>query len=395
MFRLTSGSSAGYIRVSDYLFNPELVKGFEEIVRRFENETEVMLLDQIDNNGGSMFQMYALLSSLSDRPLIPPKHQVMIWEDHAAVAADIVADADAGEAVAPGERPSAELVAYSRFLLSEKAEGRGENGKYTNPVFLDGVSEIPPASNPYTKPIVVLSNVGTFSAGEFLAAILQDNKRATLVGETTSAGGGCARPVRGSAIEESNARLNMSMTLPWTLAWRSNGMAIENIGVLPDFVCKRTVEDLRSGYAGFRSRLVSLIDLVRTGRSPVEEFDVPDYIPRNERYLFREAIMGASEGNCDTTAFYLRQVIRQFARRVTGEVGWHYVDVVERYTETLPETLRQNMPSFSEWDEKLLELIRLQRFDEQVCEEARKAIEKHFELRKAFKMSEPMSVAEI
>jgi hypothetical protein len=50
---------------------------------------------------------------------------------------------------------------------------------------LNGVAEILPAKNPYTKKIVVLINELDFSAAEFLAAILQDNKRATLFGEST------------------------------------------------------------------------------------------------------------------------------------------------------------------------------------------------------------------
>ncbi|WP_353064115.1 S41 family peptidase [Tunturibacter psychrotolerans] len=44
-----------------------------------------------------------------------------------------------------------------------------------------------PAKTHYTKKIVVLINGETFSAGEFLAAILQDNERATLFGTTTGA----------------------------------------------------------------------------------------------------------------------------------------------------------------------------------------------------------------
>ncbi|WP_353064114.1 hypothetical protein RBB77_23130 [Tunturibacter psychrotolerans] len=50
------------------------------------------------------------------------------------------------------------------------------------------------------------------------------------------------------------------MTLPWTLAQRTNGTYIENIGVIPDVKCDRTVEDLRSGYAGYRAALLAAID---------------------------------------------------------------------------------------------------------------------------------------
>ena len=205
-----------------------------------------------------MFHMYALLSAMTDRPLSLPMHQLKINEDDVAIAADTVQLSDAGEAVPLVDRPSAELVAYSRFVLSEVNAGRGigRDGGITNLVHLGGVTEILPAKQPYTKKIVVLNNELTFSAGEFLAAILQDSKRATIFGHTTAGAGGCARRIHSPDSE----RMGMSLTLTWTIAYRTNGLPIENVGIVPDVPYTHTVEDLRSGYAGYRQALLTTLD---------------------------------------------------------------------------------------------------------------------------------------
>jgi hypothetical protein len=88
-------------------------------------------------------------------------------------ATEIVDRADAGQLTADD---TPELVAYSRFVLSEVKEGRGLGTKNTVPGFLGGIAEITPAPNHYTKKVVVVVNALSFSAAEFLAAILQDNQ---------------------------------------------------------------------------------------------------------------------------------------------------------------------------------------------------------------------------
>ncbi|WP_353064116.1 S41 family peptidase [Tunturibacter psychrotolerans] len=119
MFEMSAGQWVGYVRVSDYEYDRKAVKEFEKIIARFERETVAMIFDQIDNTGGSMFQMYALLSTLTDKALALPTHEIMISDDDAAVAASVVEDAKAGESVPTDERPSGELVAYSHLVLTE------------------------------------------------------------------------------------------------------------------------------------------------------------------------------------------------------------------------------------------------------------------------------------
>jgi C-terminal processing protease CtpA/Prc len=251
IYQVSDGRQIGYVRVPHYTYNEDAVNAFAELIARFESTTSAMVLDQVNNRGGSMFHMYAILSTLTDRALALPQHRLALNEDDAAMASEKVAQAEAGEGVPSDERPSPNEVAYSRFVLSEIEAGRG---RLTNPVHLCGVAEILPAEIHYTKRIVVLINELDFSAAEFLAAILQDNKRATLFGERTAGAGGCVRRI---AVPNQFGVDYINVT--WTMAWRMNGQPIENKGVRPDVRYSVTVEDLQSGYASYRQALLATI----------------------------------------------------------------------------------------------------------------------------------------
>src|SRR5262249_54676919 len=154
------------VRVPHYEYDEGVVNKLGELIAHFENETAALVFDEVNNPGGSMFHMYAILSSLTDRALSLPKHELRLDDEDARTASEIVARVEAGQAE-PDDSP--ELVAYSRFVLSEIQAGRGLGRQgNTKPGYLGGVTEILPAKNHYTKKIVVLINELDFSAAEFL-----------------------------------------------------------------------------------------------------------------------------------------------------------------------------------------------------------------------------------
>lgn len=121
----------------------------------------------------------------------------------------------------------------------------------------------------------------------------------------------------------------------------------------------------------------------------MEYVDVPKCIPKEERNLFRDAMIAAHGGKILAALFYLRVFIEQFARRVIGETGRRYgVELMEEYGRTLPVAHRDTMPSLREWYEKLSDPIHAAREDDQLFEAAREAIEQHFEIRRVFKIPE-------
>jgi hypothetical protein len=125
------------------------------------------------------------------------------------------------------------------------------------------------------------------------------------------------------------------------------------------------------------------------GRSPFEEVDVPNFIPKAERWLFSGAIVAAQTGNTLAGLFYLRSFIEQFARRQTrikdrqpGEA------ILDAYQSLLPESKRDHMPSLRSWYERLSVPVHTADANEELFQEALKEITEHFDFRRIYKIAE-------
>jgi hypothetical protein len=130
-------------------------------------------------------------------------------------------------------------------------------------------------------------------------------------------------------------------------------------------------------------------NLILEGRSPMEHVDVPAFVPRKERNFFRDALVAAHGGKILAALFYLRTFIEQFARRQTGTRDRISGDeIMAAYSQTLPERQRDEMPSLREWYGKLSDALHTAREDAQLFEDARAEIEKHFDIRRVFKIPE-------
>lgn len=266
IFKSPKGATIGYIRIADYMGDEEEAEEFRTIIEMFKNRTDALLIDQLNNPGGSVYYLYALASMLTDKPLTTPKHHIALTQDniHLAMtilrASDYVSD-DASAQVVFGENfggyavnyKFAKLVfAHCHFLIDEWNKG----ALVTSPTHLIGVNDIEPhPKTRYTKPILFLINALDFSGGDFLPAILQDNGRALIVGERTAGAGGFV-------LE--NTFYNLSginqFKVTGSLAVRKDGAPIENLGVQPDIELLLTPYDMQNQYIDYKKSLLSTLD---------------------------------------------------------------------------------------------------------------------------------------
>ena len=89
IFESSERKKIGFIRIPKYMeFTLDQFKTnaqtFEEIIAQMERETEALVIDQMNNPGGSPFYMYALLSTLSDQTLITPTDRFKIDQSFVA-----------------------------------------------------------------------------------------------------------------------------------------------------------------------------------------------------------------------------------------------------------------------------------------------------------------------
>lgn len=266
IFKTPDGKKVGFVRIPDYDGGSKEVARFGEIMAKFQKETSALVIDQVSNPGGAIFYLYALASHLTDKPLLTPRHRIIIGESDAQWSADLLLKIVQAQKARAAKKASSEdeeeddewagypvtqkfmvlMVRFAQFILKELEAGR----RFTAPTHLWGVDDIDPApkaAERYTKPILLLTNALDFSGGDFFPAILQDNKRATIMGVRTSGAGGAVKPYtlpNQFGIEELSAT--------WTIAQRADGKPIENLGVTPDIAYDFTAKDLRTGFAQYR-----------------------------------------------------------------------------------------------------------------------------------------------
>jgi hypothetical protein len=125
------------------------------------------------------------------------------------------------------------------------------------------------------------------------------------------------------------------------------------------------------------------------GRSPIEQVVVPKYFPKQELHFFSDALVAFNAGKKLAGLFYLRTFLEQFARRVTGLRGRSTGDeIMDVYASTLPLAHRDHMPSLKSLYDKLSEALHSAREDEALFTEVKGEIDRHFDIRRVFNISE-------
>lgn len=256
IYKAPNGRLVGYLRLPRYTMKDynKSVKDFETVIKHFESLTDALVIDQVNNPGGSVFYLYALVGMLADQPMQTPRHMMTITQEDVADAAnlaekfkDVKNDEDAVKALAgedmhgyPITYQTAQFaINYANFFVSEWNAGH----KRTAPYWIGGVDQINPNPTHYTKPILVLVNNLCFSGGDFFPGTLQDNKRAVIMGSRTAGAGGYVRSVK----VPNNVGIVQFRTTG-SLAERVQGNPLENLGVTPDVPYEMTVDDMQDNY---------------------------------------------------------------------------------------------------------------------------------------------------
>ena len=259
IYRSREGRLIGYVRIPSYTPRDAdaAVAVFGELMASFQQKTDGLVIDQLNNPGGSLFYLYALASMLSDQPLAAPRHRIAMTQQDVEQAArfleqepSVKTDADAKKRLGEsfGGYPVSyeffrHVVEFSRFIIAQW----GQDKRLTDPTFLYGVDQInPSAIASYNKPILLLINELDFSGGDFFPAIMQDNKRATLFGSRTSCAGGYVRDIKyPNSVGVAGFRLTGS------IAVRKGKQPIENLGVEPDVPYAPTAADMQGGFSQY------------------------------------------------------------------------------------------------------------------------------------------------
>lgn len=252
----------GYVRIPKYGAGEKETKKFIDIIKRMEKTTDKLVIDQLNNPGGSVFYLYSLVSLLSPKPMATPKHYMAINQEDIVDSYKSLKDLEkinnleelkkafGGDTVS-GYPLSMNFLEFMKSYYQFKIDEWNAGKKLTAPYHLYGVDMINPHPTvQYTKPILLLVNELDFSGGDFFPAIMQDNKRATIMGVRTAGAGGYVL-----GVELSNQLGIGGFRYTGSLADRVDNTPIENLGVKPEIDYALTIEDYQKDFKGFKAAI--------------------------------------------------------------------------------------------------------------------------------------------
>ncbi len=266
IFESPTGKKIGYLRLPHYVGEEDEVDEFGKFMNYFERRTDALIIDQVNNPGGSVFYLYALVATLTNKPFFAPKHHIALTQEEIHLATFLIPYLDKvtndesartllGETLGgyPIDFRFVKLMKkFCHFMLAQWDEGK----LYSDPTHLFGVDEIRPHPQyNYTKPILLLINSLDFSGGDFFPAILQDNKRATIFGTRTAGAGGYVL-----STEFPNHSGIKGFVMTGSLAERIDQRPIENLGVRPDIAYDLTAVDLQENFVEYVAAILEAVE---------------------------------------------------------------------------------------------------------------------------------------
>lgn len=261
IYKNTEGRLIGVLRIPYYgsAFGMGYdTKSFASILKFFEEITDGLVIDQVNNPGGSTFYLYSLLRHLSPQALIVPPEKETISSEYAnslvhwikelsAIKNDSEAQKYFGKETLSGYPISylltQQFLSYYRHLLKNFQQGK----IFSDVLYPFGIKKINPSSEiTYSKPILILINESDYSNGDFFPAIMQDNKRAKLLGVRTAGAGGYI------TFDYFPNLYGISLyTYTGSIAYRSHG-PIEDLGVTPDIPYELKASDYQDGFSSYK-----------------------------------------------------------------------------------------------------------------------------------------------
>lgn len=268
IFESPSKKAIGYIRIPTFLGSDEEAEEFGEIINIFEDNTDALVIDQLDNPGGYLFYLYAIVSMLTDKPIQTLKEKIVITQKEVMEAIDflvlfdeIKTDSDAkiayGNSLDGMDVNKALLDSFRSYFAYVVSQWESGNTGML-PCYFFGIDQILPSERyRYTKPILILTNELDFSCADLFPALMQDNMRATILGSQTAGAGGTRMATRFP-----NLLGIESYYYSGSIAERKDLTPLENLGVTPDILLNVTENDLQNNYPDYVRKILETVEMI-------------------------------------------------------------------------------------------------------------------------------------
>ena len=275
-----NGKRIGLLRIPSYM--PKAVTTAPFTIRyylaRLQEESDVLLIDQMNNPGGAVVFSDLLMKGLVGE-LDAAKHMRFAVKPTQAFLrqfAELIDLLKRDDVLSAAEKKKYTDILDTDYQKIHKAFMEGKN--LSEPISLSTLSSFMEAmlnkavgpmgplmslmlgvditkNQEYSKPAYFLINELDFSGGDATPALFQDYERGPLVGVGTAGAGGTVEPFNHRVATEFSYNLTTSLML------RKDGSLVENYRVKPDISFEATRQDYRDGFKGFLNRLLTTLGL--------------------------------------------------------------------------------------------------------------------------------------
>jgi hypothetical protein len=129
------------------------------------------------------------------------------------------------------------------------------------------------------------------------------------------------------------------------------------------------------------------LNLVQSGRTPIEEIEVPAFLPKEQKKYFSDAIVAFNSGQTLAGNFLLRTFIEQYVRSQSSIPNSQSADFLfSEYNEKMPQDFKMRFPSLQAIYDKLSNDLHLATASEDTFTQSRSDIVKHFRAREVYEL---------
>ncbi len=259
------GLTIGFLRIPSFSGGSSIVLELRNEIEYLQNNTDGLVLDVTRNPGGGCYMIDAAAT------LIP--YPFYFFGEEIRATQDRLNSFQSQLDYARASRAEQWVIdAYQTYVDQMKAALAANRGM-TPPIpacrqydstgapIANGNAPLPTA---YSKPMIVLIDEFSISAGEIFPAMLQDNGRALLVGMRTSGGGGSVSSWPTGFYSESLSSNTNTLVVrrnPIVTADYPAAPYVENIGARPDVTLDyMTRENLLNGGRTFVSQFTKVLE---------------------------------------------------------------------------------------------------------------------------------------
>jgi hypothetical protein len=126
---------------------------------------------------------------------------------------------------------------------------------------------------------------------------------------------------------------------------------------------------------------------VQSGRTPMEEIEVPGFLPKEQKKYFSDAIVAFNSGQTLAGNFLLRTFIEQYIRSQSSTPNSQSTDILfSEYGEKLPDDFKMHFPSLQAVYDRLSNDLHLAAASEEVFIQSKAEIVKHFQAREVYEL---------